>query len=132
MPITILDNEYASLWYYPEDKIIHHQFKQYIYGEHFREVMGTSAEAYEKYGCRKYLSDDRGNSAIHPEDRAWGDANFTPRVIKAGWTHWALVMPKKVIGQLNMARLVAEYRSMGVEVKVFSDPDKAMEWLKAQ
>ncbi len=132
MTITILDNEYVALWCYPEDKIIHHKIKKYVFGEHYRQLLGTGADAFVEYGCHKYLSDDHENPTIHPEDRAWSDANFTPRVIQAGWTHWALVMPKKVIGQLNMATIIAEFRRMGVEVKIFSDSDEALAWLKAQ
>jgi hypothetical protein len=132
MAITILDNEYCTIWCYPEDKIIHHMIKKVVFGEHYRQLLGKGADAYIEYGCRKYLSDDRANSAIHPEDRDWSNTNFAPRVVAAGWTHWALVMPKRVIGQINMKNVIDESRKVGVEVKVFSDPDEALVWLKAQ
>ena len=32
MPTTILDNEYATLLYHPETKIVHHQFHKPIGG----------------------------------------------------------------------------------------------------
>ena len=28
--ITILDNEYVTLWYHPDHGIVHHQFHKYI------------------------------------------------------------------------------------------------------
>ena len=29
-PITIIENEFASLWYYPEQKIVHHKLKSFL------------------------------------------------------------------------------------------------------
>ncbi len=129
---TIIDNEYASLYYYPDKKIVHHEWHRFVFGKYFREVLTRGAEILESNGCQKWLSDDRGNSALHPEDKAWGDENWAPRVIKAGWKYWALVMPENVIGQLNMTRIVNEYLERGVEVRVFSDPDEAMKWLESK
>ena len=34
---TILENESFTLWYYPEQKIIHHKFHKFIYDEDFKE-----------------------------------------------------------------------------------------------
>ncbi len=36
---TIIETEYATLWYYPEEKIVHHQFHKFIHGDEFRKVM---------------------------------------------------------------------------------------------
>lgn len=129
---TLIDNEFASLWYYPDTKIIHHQFKKFIYGPAFREVIMKGLEYFENEGCEKWLSDDRGNSALHPDDKEWGDTNWTPRVIAAGWKYWALILPEKVIGQMNMRRLIQEYLERGVEVEVFSNPEEGLAWLESK
>ena len=52
--------------------------------------------------------------------------------MKAGWKHWALVLPTKVEGQMNMKRLVAHYKDLGLNVQVFDNPDSAKKWLEAQ
>ena len=61
--ITILDNEYVTLWYHPDKQIIHHQFHKFLYGQAFRDAMNAGTEAMKKYGAHKWLSDDRKNSA---------------------------------------------------------------------
>jgi hypothetical protein len=132
MPTTIIDNKYATLWYHPETKIVHHQFHQPIGGQSFREVLDKGLEAFQEFSAQKWLSDDRGNSALSPEDSDWAINNWSPRVIDAGWKYWAVVMPEKVIGQMNMQRFIKMYSERDVSVQVFSDPDEAMRWLEAQ
>jgi hypothetical protein len=41
-------------------------------------------------------------------------------------------MPENVLGQMNMNRFIKMYGDMGITVQIFSDPDKALNWLKSQ
>ena len=131
-PITVLDNEFATVWYHSEDKIVHHQFHKFIYGQAFRDVLTRGAEIFEQYGATKWLSDDRNNSALHPDDSDWAVHTWNPRVVQAGWKYWAVVMPEKAIGQMNLKRFVKLYSDMGITVRVFSNPEEALMWLKSQ
>lgn len=47
---TILENDYATLWYHPESKIVHHKFHKFIYGEKFRSVLNRGLEILEEHG----------------------------------------------------------------------------------
>jgi hypothetical protein len=132
MSITILDNDYATLQYHPETKIVHHQFHKPISGDPFREVLTKGAEACEEYGAIKWISDDRANSAIPPEDGQWAENVWVPRVLAVGWKYWAIVMPAKIIGQMNMQYFKKQNEERGVTVQVFSDPTEAMTWLENQ
>ena len=38
-PETIIKNEFATLLYYPQSKIIHHQFHKPTFGKTFRNVL---------------------------------------------------------------------------------------------
>jgi hypothetical protein len=128
----VLDNEFATLYVYPEKKVVHHVIKKFIFGDAFRTLMTRGADVFEEYNCSKWLSDDRKNSALKQEDVEWGQINWENRILAKGWKYWALVMPEKAIGQMNMRRLVDRYAGMGVTVSVFSDPDKAMAWLNSR
>ena len=130
--IELLNNEFATLIVYPEKRIVHHRFKKYIYGEAFQEVMTKGADIFIEHHCNKWLSDDRENAALRKEDIEWGQKFWENRILEQGWKFWALVMPKKVIGQINMRGIVDRYKSLGVTVQIFDDPDKAMQWLEAQ
>jgi hypothetical protein len=126
---TILDNSDFVLWYYPESKIIHHQIKRYIFGEKLRELLDKGYELLKEKDAQKWLSDDRNNDALSNEDGNWTNNDWLPRVASAGWKYWALVMPKGLIGQMNMKKHAEFCAKVGVTVKVFSDPDEALQWL---
>src|SRR5215475_4695951 len=127
--ITVLDNDYVTLWFYPETKIMHHKFHKFIYGPEFRNVMTSGLEVFKKNGAQKWLSDDRANSALPTEDLMWGLDEWAPQVFEAGWKYWAIVMPDKLAGQLNMNRIMKQYIDRGLTIEVFSDADEALKWL---
>jgi hypothetical protein len=129
--MTILDSEYATLWYYPEPKIVRHVFHKFIYGEEFRTVLNKGAEIFHQYGAKKWLSDDRNNSALPTADTEWAMTDWFPRVFAFGWKYWAIVMPDKVVGQFNMNRFMKRYIDEGLSIQVFDDPDEAMKWLES-
>jgi hypothetical protein len=129
--IVALDNEFASVRIYTEKHLIHHQFKKYIYGDSFREALSTGAELLEKHRATKWLSDDRANAALSKEDTEWATSVWFPRVKKAGWKTWAVVLPKMVIGQMNMQAFVARYKKEGIDARVFESPEDAMKWLES-
>ncbi len=128
---TILDNDYATLWYHPESKIVHHKFHKFIYGENFRSVLNRGLEIFEQHGAQKWLSDDRLNSALPKEDGIWALTDWNVRVIAAGWKYWAIVLPDKILGQTNMNQFMKEYIDKGLVVQVFEDADEALEWLES-
>lgn len=129
--ITILDTDYATLWYHPEHKIVHHIFHRFIYGDKFREVLEKGLEVFQQQGANKWLSDDRHNSALPKADSEWGLNDWNPRVFAAGWKYWAVVMPDKVAGQTNLDWLMRENIKHGLTIKAFEDPDEAMAWLQS-
>src|SRR5664279_1202058 len=96
--VTILENEFVSMWYYPDKRILHHQFHKHIWGDMFRETLDKGLEVFARDGGNKWLSDDRENCALSAADTEWAINNWFPRVLKAGWKFWAIVLPKHVIG----------------------------------
>ncbi len=128
---TILDNDYATLWYHPETQIVHHKFHRFIHGDNFRSVLEKGLEVFEEHNANKWLSDDRNNSTLTKEDGIWGLTDWNPRVFASGWKYWAVVMPDKILGQTNMNYLMKENIERGLVIQVFEDPDEALEWLES-
>ena len=127
----IRDTEYATLWYDAEHKIVHHQFHKFIYGEEFRQVLEDGLEIFKKNSAHKWLSDDRKNSTLTTEDTEWAQKDWFPRVFDAGWKFWAIVMPDKVVGKLNMKRFIDTYSQQGLAIDIFDNPDEALKWLES-
>ncbi len=132
MPAFVaIDNEFVTVQLHPEHGIVHHRFKKFIFGERFREALTLGVELMEKHGATKWLSDDRSNGALSAADSGWATAEWSAQALRAGWKAWAVVLPEAVIGQMNMRRFVQLHRRNGVEVRVFTDPEQAMEWLRS-
>lgn len=126
---TIVDHEWATVRYHPDDKYISHTFHQPISGQIFRETMNAGLDALALNQAQKWLSDDRKNAEFTPEDIDFALNDWGPRAAKAGWKYWALVVPESVAGRSNMTAIVEFFFSLGVRVMVFSDLEKARAWL---
>ncbi|HLY24761.1 MAG TPA: hypothetical protein VKQ72_00385 [Aggregatilineales bacterium] len=128
---TIIDNESVTLWYHTDKKIVHHQFHKAIYGDDFRELLNKGLEIFKKNGAGKWLSDDRKNSTLPASDTEWAQKDWFPRVFQAGWKYWAIVLPDKVFGKMNMQQFINAYAKQGLTIEVFGDPDEALKWLES-
>jgi hypothetical protein len=129
---VLIDTEAASLRYYPATRIIHHELRRFVHGDDFRRILEEGLRVFIEHSACKWLSDDRGNGALKPADADWALNDWGPRVIAAGWKYWAVVLPEKVIGQMNMRRWIDTYASLGVTAMAFTNPRRAMTWLEGQ
>jgi hypothetical protein len=130
--ILLIESDAVSLRYHPRTKIVHHEIRRFVHGEEFRKILERGLEAFKKHMARKWLSDDRGNGPLKPTDADWALNDWAPRVMRAGWKFWAVVMPERVLGQMNMKRWIETYAEQGVTVKAFSDPEESRTWLEGQ
>ncbi len=129
---VVLENEFVTIEVVPEKKTVKHKFHKFIHGEVFRNALLAGRDAFIKNRCTKWLSDDRNNTVLTQEDLEWGKMNWEAELFKAGWKHWALVVPEKAIGQLSMNKLAEHYKSLGLNIQMFSNPDEAAAWLDKQ
>jgi hypothetical protein len=130
--IVIVDNHMISMWIYPKRKMIHHVMKAHCHGIRFREALLKGTEALIECKATKWLSDDRSNGALLVEDSSWAQAEWFPRTKAAGWKHWGVVQPAKIIGQMNMSRFIRELTDQGINARMFGNPDEALRWLETR
>jgi hypothetical protein len=130
--IVVVENKQITVWVYPDRGIVHHAMKGFCHGPEFREALSRGAEALATHRATKWLSDDRLNSALPRDDEEWAIANWFPQSRAAGWRHWAIVQPQKIVGQMNMERFRKMYADLGINAQMFSDPDEAFRWLDSQ
>jgi hypothetical protein len=128
---VIIDNEYATLLYYPGAKIVHHTFHKPIGGQPFRDVLLTGLKTMKANNAQKWLSDDRANQAVPPEDGEWGNNVWFPQVQAAGWKYWALVVPQDLEGRMSMKEFVDSYYERGIRIMVFTTAEEALQWLES-
>jgi len=131
----IYESPFITLWYHPESKIIHHSTHENYKvweGAEFRKIMSLGTQTMAEKGAEKWLSDDRYTLATSKEEYQWGVDFWFPATIKAGWKHWAIIQPKRVIAQINLEKVVKEYHEQGINARFFTDVDEGFDWLVNQ
>jgi hypothetical protein len=132
MPAILIEQtEFATLWYHPEKKIVHHEWHKFMFGDKFRAFLMKGTETMRKNKANKWLSDDRKNPVLSKEDMDWGAVNWFPQTLQAGWKYWAIVQPEAAIAKMNMKKLVEDYSKAGMTAQFFSNPEDALKWLES-
>lgn len=130
MPVnTIIDNEYVTLYYHPDKKMVHHVYKPHIGGQYLIDALNIGVDLLKKHGATKWLSDNREIEGHTEEETNWINHDWLPRAIDVGWKYWALVVPHTIMARLNMNEFVQSFFDRGIRVMVFTDPGEAMGWL---
>ena len=131
--MKIMDNLRVTLEFLEDEKIIHHQIHAPVPDDELKEMLTRGCEVFEARGARKWLSDDRKNGPVSPEIERWGQEVWNRRMVAAGWKYWALVIPEEALKQANaMKAIIFNLSKLGVTLRLFSDSDTAMAWLKEQ
>ena len=132
---TIADNEFITLWYHSDKKIVHHRINPLrhdfdaAYRKLFRETLLMGIELLKKNSSHKWLSDDRNLCSLPAEDVEWGQNVWSPRAVIAGWHYWAYVVPKDSVAQVSSSNIIQKLSEMGVITEVFDSPEEATRWL---
>lgn len=130
--VAISNTPNTALWYHPDTRIVHHELKGFACGQELRDHFMRGLETIKAKQAAKWLSDDRGFTAMTPEDQEWAMTTWTPAAVKAGFRYWAIVMPEKALAQFALKKYVEAFRSLGVTAQFFSAPDAAKDWLVKQ
>ena len=129
-PITIVDNEYITLQYLPDKRMIYHTIHKPIADDRaFEAPLDAGTDALRQYKVCKWLSDDRLNGPLSPAFLEWSATDWQPRTIAAGWKYWANVVPKELIAAGTLAPVIENLYEMGLRLMVFSTLERAIEWL---
>lgn len=125
----IIDNEFITIQYYPKEGIIHHTIHKPISGQPFRDAFNTATDFLRDNGVTKWLSDDRKNGPLPPEDLEWGQTDWNQRAMAAGWKYWAVVVPEDIAAAGTFPPVIEDFYQRGLRLMVFTDIDDAMNWL---
>jgi hypothetical protein len=129
MPYVIRQDEYASLWYHPGPKVVHHRIHRFVPAGIFQEILTAGAVILEQDRASKWLSDHGDGTVVRNDDLEWARTTWGPRVVGAGLKYWAIVPPRQVIGQMQMDQIISEAQALGLAVRTFTNDAAARAWL---
>jgi hypothetical protein len=129
--VSVVENEFAALWFYPHTRILHSRIHKFMPGTTYQDLLQAGLNYLEKHKASKWLSDNRRSPVVSQDDVRWRSGVWAPRALRAGFKYWAVVMPDKPIGKMQVRLLIEEFGQMGVAVQAFPDVDAAMRWLES-
>ena len=124
-----LDNEFVTLVFHPDTKIVHHTIHKHIGGEQFRSLLNQGTALLEKHGAIKWLSDNRLLGPLAPEDTQWSTTEWIPQTMAAGWKYWAMVVPDEIQARARLSHVIDTFYDKGLRIMVFTNLEDALEWL---
>jgi hypothetical protein len=127
--ISLVDNEYISVVYLEEINTVYHTIRQPVSGQIFRDALEIGTQAMEEYGACKWLSDDRKNGPVSPDDAAWAANGWYARTIGVGWKYWANVVPEEILAAEALTPVIKDLYDLGLRTVLFTSLEKAMDWL---
>src|SRR4051812_16960888 len=91
--ILVLDNDLISLWCYRNKFMVHQLVHRPVGGPPLRHALKMGTEALKANTSVRWLSDERNNGALTPDDMHYIPDVWFPEMLKAGWRYWAIVLP---------------------------------------
>ena len=128
-PLIIVDNEFITLRYLPDKKIIYHTVHKPIESRLFMAAWDAGSEVLRKNGACKWLSDDRKIGPFGDELVA-GRKEWGAGLIAAGWKYWANVVPEETAAARKLVPVVDTLFDLGLHMMVSTNLDEAFQWLE--
>ncbi len=94
----------------------------------FKAANDALVQAITEHHSTKVLGDSRQIKVIQKTDQEWANRDWFPRILAAGLTRMALVLPKSGLAKMNIDDLVSRVADR-LDVAYFATLDDAREWL---
>ncbi|NUQ75363.1 MAG: STAS/SEC14 domain-containing protein [Polyangiaceae bacterium] len=118
-----------------KDGWVRFEFKGFIEGEAYRRPLDAAIKAMIAHKVNKVLWDCRRMKVLTPEDQAWAESDWTPRLVKeAKAKRSAVVVPKSVLAQMSVKRVAdksAPHTRNELDSRHFDSIEAAEKWLRS-
>ena len=124
----------ATIWWHTETKCVELVGKGTAVSGQYRVLMEKILDLIRQKHARKLLSDVYEVEGLTGEDLVWTDTDWNPRFRQTGVRFSAVVAPKALGLHLSIDKMMGdeEVHAAGLVTRLFSEPDKAREWLDKQ
>lgn len=110
------------------------EFKGFVEGDGYRRPLDAALRTLVANKATKILWDCRRMRVLTPEDQAWVERDWTPRLVKeAKVKRSAILVPKSVLAQMSVKRVAdkaAPVMLNELDSKYFDSAEAAETWLR--
>lgn len=127
--MIFFEKDYVEIKCEGINNVVETVFKGYMTSEQFRESYDKIIECCVKNKSSRTLCDCRKYITIKPEDQKWLAEDWTPRLIQAGVTKTALILPDNLI-QKQVINKTTKETVEDSAVQTFSEYEDGLSWAK--
>lgn len=126
------DSSFATVQYDERTGAVTGELREFVKGESFQEYMDAIIDAIADQSTTKVIADTSSfEGALTEDDQVWSVQDWAPRAEEAGLETMALVMPESVLAKMSVDNII-EMTDDSIKRDVFSDREKAEEWIRQQ
>jgi SpoIIAA-like len=120
----------AQVRWDPALKAAHMEWQGWADETEFRAANSAIVDAITDHHGSRALGDCRSMKVTKQSDQEWIDREWFPRVVAAGLTRMALVIPTSGLAKMNVEDMVARVPNTTLQVGYFATLEEARIWLK--
>jgi hypothetical protein len=131
---NILDNDYAMVDFYEEEKLLQITWKKISgklpleeYQRPFNVGLDFQSENQDK--IKYFITDIREQPVLSPDYRKWFQENAMQRAVDNGLTKAAAIFSGNVFQKYYINNILNTTKKFGLPLKVFSKREDAVKWL---
>lgn len=128
--LVIFEKSNARLEWLETERVLKVTRAGFVPAEVLRACHEAGLEALARNGATRVLSDNRGFAPPSQGVLDWIEADWLPRMVRAGWRYWAVLEPATPLGAMSLRRLAGIYRGRGITLEVFEREAEALAWLR--
>lgn len=125
------DTAYTIEWDDDIEAVVH-TWEEFTSGQEFRDGCEALLDAIKRKNADRILVDTRGIQAHDDRDQEWLEEQWVPRVIDAGVSYAATLIPDSAIAEMDMEELMTELEEYDYTTMMTADMDEAREWVASQ
>lgn len=132
-----LESPYLQAFWEPQNSLVHVQWLEetkYMQDDEFKGLLSQIAQVVEEKGAKKWLANTTAfDFIITPDVQEWVSADFNQKLLNAGMTKMAVLIPASFMSEVSVNQSTEEMSSNpekgAIEFSYFSEIDLAREWL---
>jgi hypothetical protein len=127
--VIYFEDDYATVRWDASSKSVVLAWHKFAPSEKFRLVMDKLIEALSHYRAGRILADTRNQGVIAIVDQNWTNQDWYPRAVKVGYYKIGIVLPKSIIAQMSIDRIMKGTAHPELTENYFETLEEARTWL---
>jgi SpoIIAA-like len=113
----------------PTTEAVHIKWHGWADSTERKELLEAGLIALTERRGSRWLADCRDMKAVKQSDQDWIDRSWFPRILAAGLSRMAIVIPKSGLAKMNVEDILSRVPGNTLDTECFATVENAIDWL---